>query len=571
MSMDRHCAECPLNERPRMPQDFVNNPDILFVGGFPLDMDIRYGAFMGKNSALLRRVVEQIRKTRQETLRIVYTYACQCSPAYDAKLKKFNINAEIFSHCSVLLKTQIDRTCPKVIVAMGGDALKALGFKEKPADMRGGIFSFHASCGKIPVVATFHVVAVNKSPGYLPTFEKDIGKAVAIACGGVDEIEMNLSTPKTAEEILAQLDMALASAKTSMETKGSPLAISVDTETTSLKPWLKEERVIAVSMSWANAQGLAYLWQHRDCPFTDEEYQQIKNKTEEVLSSPNVAVVMANAKFDTQWLKYHLGLSVNPAKYDVLLAEHVLDEDKKGEYSLKDITCDRFPAMGKYEAELKEHRDAAWQAKEDKITVMTEEYKASRKGMLVDWWANLDVETRKSICSAWVAAGYVKLADTQNLLEVKYRKFKGQMVIPKKYQDALLKMINSVPQEEIAKWVTLPELMIPEELTRRTYEDVDIDLLLRYAAIDALTTRMILQDQQRDLLRDGKIIEATERALGRKIETRQCFEVMYDNTLPLCACLAEMEYKGIRLDRERCASYCEVVREKIAEAENLFS
>lgn len=570
MNMDRHCAECPLNGRPRMSQDFLNRPDILFVGGFPLDMDIRYGAFMGKNSALLRRVVEQIRRNRSASLQVDYTYACQCSPTYDGKLKKFNINADIFARCSVLLKQRVDRVMPKAIVAMGGDALKALGFKEKPADMRGGIFSFQASNGKIPVVATFHVVAVNKSPGYLPTFEKDIGKAVAIASGGVDEVEMDLALPKTAPEIIAQLDMALAAAKKNRENKGTPLALSVDTETTSLKPWLKEERVIAVSMSWANAQGLAYPWQHRACPFTEEEYRRIKSKTVEVLASPDVALVMANAKFDIQWLKYHLCLGMNPARYDVLLAEHVLDEDKKGEYSLKDITCDRFPAMGKYEAELKEHRDAAWRAKEDRIAEINEEHKTERKRMLVDWWANLSVEERKTICASWIGAGYVQLADTQNLLEVKYRKFKGQMVIPKKYQDALFKMIANVPQKEMAKQVTLPELVIPEELTRRTYEDVDIDLLLRYAAIDALTTRMILQDQQRDLLRDGKVIEAAERALGHKIQTRQCFEVMYDNTLPLCGCLAEMEYRGVRLDRERCAAYCEIVREKLAEAEDLM-
>lgn len=562
--------ECPLCDRPQMSQQYPEKPDVLFVGGFPLDMDIRYGAFMGKNSALLRHVVERMRKTMNLNLIADYTYACQCQPEFDHKAKKFCIDAKVFSRCAIILKNRIDWNRPKVIVAMGADALKALGFKDKPADLRGGIFSFDSDGIKIPVVATFHVVSVSKSPGYLPTFEKDIGKAFAIARGGLPEMEMRLSTPTKAGEILGELDRALDCAAKSMAEKKAPLAISVDTETTSLKPWLKEERVIAISMSWEDAQGLAFPYMHRECPFTDEELEKIRRKTEEVLSSPNVAVVMANAKFDTQWLRYHLGLKMKDSRYDVLLAEHVLDEDKKGEYSLKDITCDRFPAMGKYEAELKEHRDAAWKAKDDAIAALEKEHEEKRKQAVMDWWVGLGQDERSGICSSWVSAGFVPLADVRDLLVVKYRKFKGRYVIPKKYQEALYKMVRRVPVSELCRHMEINEFVPPEELTRKTYEDVPPGLLLRYAAIDALTTRMILRDQQRDMLRDGKIVESAGCAIGRKIPTRQCFEVMYDNTLPLCQQLAGMEYYGIRLDRERCRQYCGIVREKLDEAREIM-
>ena len=32
-------------------------PDVLFVGGYPLETDVKNGAFMGKNSSLLRKTV----------------------------------------------------------------------------------------------------------------------------------------------------------------------------------------------------------------------------------------------------------------------------------------------------------------------------------------------------------------------------------------------------------------------------------------------------------------------------------------------------------------------------------
>lgn len=227
--------------------------------------------------------------------------------------------------------------------------------------MRGGIYHFTRGDGaRVPVVATYHVVEVAKSPGLVPTFQKDLEKAFTLARDGMADAEMDISTPTTVGAILEALDGVLKVAAARRKETGRPLGLSVDTETTSLTPHVREDRVIAVSMSWARNTGLAYPFEHRAVPFTADESAAIRKKTEEVLSSPDVALIYANAKFDIQWLKYHYGLDVGPLRYDVMLAEHVLDEDKKGEYSLKDITRDRFPSMGKYEEELKAHLQEVW-------------------------------------------------------------------------------------------------------------------------------------------------------------------------------------------------------------------
>lgn len=567
-----HCAECPLRDRPRISQEFMPNPDILFVGGFPIDIDCRYGAFKGKNSALLRRIVDNIQRgrTQSDRLRIDYAYACQCSPDYDKDAKKFIINADIVSHCSLILKQRIDRSRPRVIIALGADALRALDFKAQPKDMRGGIYHFMAEGGKIPVVATFHIVSVSKSPGYLPTFEKDIRKGVAIAKDGLTDVQMDIRTPTTVEGIVRELDEILSAARKRYEATGSPLGLAVDTETTSLKPYIKEDRVIMVSMSHIQGEGLAYPFEHRQCPFTPEEFAVVRDKTAEVLGSPCISIIMANGKFDTQWLKYHYGLPQNPLAYDVILAEHVLDEDKKGEYSLKDLTRDRFPSMGKYEDELKQHLREVWYKKDEEIARLTEEHKQAVKVAIVAWWVGLDAGQRKAAYVPWVEKGYIPLTDIQALVEVRRRKMNGEMVIPKKYQEALFRLVTRVPAEELAKHMTLPELVIPEELTIKTYEDAELRILLRYAAIDALTTRMVLADQQGDFGRERKRIEVTEKALGRKLPTRQCHEVMRDNTTPLCRCIAAMEYNGVRLDREKCKAYKATIEEKLAEAEDLM-
>ena len=573
MSVPALCQECPLCGRPRMAAAHFQKPDVLFVGGYPLETDVKNGAFMGKNSSLLRKLIQTMQSKRSpgDQLLIDYAYACQCSPAYDYEKKKFQISAEEIKRCSRYLRERIDRTLPAVIVAMGADALRALEFKGNQRDMRGGIYHFTRGDGaRVPVVATYHVVEVAKSPGLVPTFQKDLEKAFTLARDGMTDAEMDISTPTTVGAILEALDGVLKVAAARKKETGRPLGLSVDTETTSLTPHVREDRVIAVSMSWARNTGLAYPFEHRAVPFTADESAAIRKKTEEVLSSPDVALIYANAKFDIQWLKYHYGLDVGPLRYDVMLAEHVLDEDKKGEYSLKDITRDRFPSMGKYEEELKAHLQEVWGAKDAGVDELLAEHKRRSDKAVVDWWVGLDRERRLSLLSDWVTEGYLALADTTGLHEVKRRKFREEMVIPKKYQQAVAKLLANVPQEELPEEARIPAPEIPDDLRVHSYEDADIGILLRYAAIDALTTRMICEAQNGDFVRDIVRVRNMEASLGRKVPALTCRQAMDRITIPLCECIAHMEYHGVRLDREKAKSYRDILVEKIAEAKDVM-
>ena len=556
-----------------MPASHLQRPDILFVGGYPLEADVKAGAFMGKNSSLLRKLIQTMQSKRSpgDQLYVDYAYACQCSPTYDYEKKRFQISAEEIKRCSRYLRERIDRTFPAVIVAMGADALRALEFKGNQRDMRGGIYHFTRSDGvKVPVVATYHVVEVAKSPGLVPTFQKDLEKAFTLARDGMVDAEMDIRTPLTAEEIIMALDGVLKVAAERKKETGRPLGLAVDTETTSLTPHVKEDRVIAVSMSWARNTGIAYPFEHRDVPYTEEEACAIRKKTEDVLSSPDVALIYANAKFDIQWLKYHYGLDVGPLRYDVMLAEHVLDEDKKGEYSLKDITRDRFPSMGKYEEELKAHLQEVWDAKDAKVAEIIKAHKDQADQAIIDWWVGIDRESRLSLLSDWVTKGYLALADTTGLHEVKYRKYKGEMVIPKKYRQAVTKLLANVPVTEMPEEAHVPEPVIAEVLRTHSYEDADVGILLRYAAIDALTTRMICEAQNGDFVRDIVRMRNMEASLGRKIPALTCRQAMDRITIPLCECIAHMEYHGVRLDREKAKSYRDILVEKIAEAKDVM-
>lgn len=566
------CLECPLVNRDSLSLPDQPNPDILFVGGYPISADVIKGPFSGKNSQLLRQVVETVRKSRQRgnMVRVAFSYVAQCAPEYDQDNKKYLINADVMHRCSQHIMQYIDTEKPKCVVALGTDAIRGLGLKGTEKDLRGGIYTIKTSDGdSVPVVCTYHIVKVSKEPGLLPTLKKDIGKAFILACDDIGDQELHIVKHTEAPKIIDTLTKLEKYATQTMEATGKPLVVSIDTETSSLTPYNQNDRMIAVSLSWQKMQGYAFLWEHRDKVFSKEEYDGMYEALSKVVSCDAISWVTANGKFDQQWIRMRYGLPLKSIKYDTMLAEHILDEDKKGEYSLKDITRDRFPSMGKYEEELHEHLEASWQVKRDEITRLTTEHRDNEEKHIIEWWTGMERDERHRYVSDWLGRNIIQLEDTNALLDVQMRKYKGEMTITKKYQKSVLKMVKGLGLEERTRLGLHSELVIPEELKSETFEDAPVDVLLKYAAIDALTTRMIAADQRNhDFLDDQKLLNRVKRNEKTPPRTKGIFTAMQEITMPMSEVLAAMEYNGVRFDRERAKEYRTVIQEKMAEAKD---
>ena len=66
-------------------------------------------------------------------------------------------------------------------------------------------------------------------------------------------------------------------------------------------------------MSHKQDFGLAFPLEHKAVPFSEPELKQILEKLEALLASPAVSVLVANGKFDMQWLKMRYGLKIQDA------------------------------------------------------------------------------------------------------------------------------------------------------------------------------------------------------------------------------------------------------------------
>lgn len=132
----------------------VGNPsaELMFVGEAPgADEDMRGEPFVGKAGELLTRIIETMGFTRNA---VYIANVLKCRPDMP-KGSSGNRppTPEEMQTCLPYLRAQIEIIQPKVMVALGGIAMRGLfGTSEPMKSLRGRWHSF----GDIPVMATFH-------------------------------------------------------------------------------------------------------------------------------------------------------------------------------------------------------------------------------------------------------------------------------------------------------------------------------------------------------------------------------------------------------------------------------
>lgn len=150
----KECERCPL-AKSRTQVVFgegnSNEPDVLFVGEAPGSKEDELGSpFVGRSGQFLLRIVKAMGYERGD---IYLCNAVGCRPPDNRPPEKSEIDA-----CEEYLSAQIRAVRPKIIVALGGTAARALmGGKKKISEVRG---KWHLYKNDIPIMPTLHPSAV---------------------------------------------------------------------------------------------------------------------------------------------------------------------------------------------------------------------------------------------------------------------------------------------------------------------------------------------------------------------------------------------------------------------------
>jgi DNA polymerase len=167
------CTRCKLHGQGRKQIVFgVGNPaaDIMFVGEAPgADEDTQGIPFVGRAGQLLTKMIEAMGLRRDE---VYIANVLKCRPPANRDPEPDEVGS-----CEPFLFQQIASVQPKVIIALGAFAARALLKTQDPISrMRGRVYDYRGA----QLIPTFHPSFLLRSPGYKREAWEDLKKALGL-------------------------------------------------------------------------------------------------------------------------------------------------------------------------------------------------------------------------------------------------------------------------------------------------------------------------------------------------------------------------------------------------------
>ncbi|MFA7254820.1 MAG: uracil-DNA glycosylase [Candidatus Omnitrophota bacterium] len=162
------CAELAKTRNKVVFGDGHLQAQLVFVGEAPgADEDEQGLPFVGRAGQLLTKIIEAMGMTRDQ---VFICNVLKCRPPHNRPPAP----AEV-AHCRPFLKRQLEIIKPKVIVALGNHAVKALLQTEQGISQLRGTFQQYEG---IPVMCTYHPAYLLRSPGEKRKVWEDMKKVI---------------------------------------------------------------------------------------------------------------------------------------------------------------------------------------------------------------------------------------------------------------------------------------------------------------------------------------------------------------------------------------------------------
>jgi uracil-DNA glycosylase len=151
------CSRCKLHTLGRRQIVFgVGNPDadLMFVGEAPgADEDVKGEPFVGRAGQLLTKIIEAIGLRRED---VYIANVIKCRPPQNRNPEPDEVDT-----CEPFLFQQIDAIKPKVVVALGSFAARALLRTQDPISrLRGRVYEYRGA----KLIPTFHPAYLLRNP-----------------------------------------------------------------------------------------------------------------------------------------------------------------------------------------------------------------------------------------------------------------------------------------------------------------------------------------------------------------------------------------------------------------------
>ncbi|MNW28082.1 DNA polymerase I [compost metagenome] len=320
----------------------VKNARIMFIADSPTDFESTKGKWMlGKAGTLFKSVLDQVGIALEDCY---FTGVIKCPTPVDDKGNHRQPLGNEISNCVPYLEAEIEVINPEIIVPLDNVALKKITGKTGITKFRGKAIE---QDGKI-ILPIMHPSNVFRQPKYAENFARDIENLARLLKEGKDCLtrsDVDYRYLETMPEIAEELNR--------MEVESDTLVF--DLETTGLNPFLKDQKIVCISLTDRHHYGVTIPLEHRETPLSAIELGEVIERLRHLLENPRIKKVAHNGKFDMRWLLAKYGIDVKNFWFDPLLAHYVSVSEEQGGHGLKALAWEHTD-MGGYDNELDEYK-----------------------------------------------------------------------------------------------------------------------------------------------------------------------------------------------------------------------
>lgn len=286
-----------------------------------------------------------------------FTYAIRCSR--DRPKKKW------IDNCAPLLHSEITEHFialgqrPIPIFAMGRSVLQSFGVKvQKYRDIQGKFVEAKTQTGhRVVIYASLSKRELAVKSGLFEVLKQHIETFLTAVHASkvhgtpiqtvtpIAELVEKYIFPTTLEEVSDLVDKIIAYAAPERDPENHP--ISIDTETNTKFPHRPKLKLLSVVCGWDLGLATSIPVEHPESPWTLDAVRPHLRR----LLLCGKPKIFHNAKFDLNVLR-RKGFEVRRTAWDTMLGEHLINEDKRGFYSLKSIVRPSLPKYAGYEDHL---------------------------------------------------------------------------------------------------------------------------------------------------------------------------------------------------------------------------
>jgi len=536
---------------------------------------------------LLRKLAEADTSVAAVQSKIGYGYSVWCRVPEDENLKK----SQILSCKELVSGPYLAARAPKVILAFGGQQISTFfgSASSKKGEMRGSNYTHRWPGGKQSlVIFTISLSWLASSPGLAGLVVSDIKSALKAYTGATvpsvsyEDLRHQYDVPlnlKDTKELLEEYSV--------YKKGGKPIEqslMSLDTETNTLFPWWDQAKIISISAGFSKDKALSFAVDHKDSAYELADIAPWVLK----LTMSNHPKAWWNFKFDhgmfniafkrrlkevmtpglskdinkitgCSWKELLETAFIKNTRWDGQLGEHLLDEDKSGFYSLKSVILDYIPHLYGYEDVLKESLIKIEEKALGKIDGLLEEMNLSEIGVdtdimevttsLLDVKATYDSK-KKSIFRK--IRGF-KSRGRDGRAKMEEEKLKHLATCYSRLRSAIIKGKKEYKDSIFSK---SPDVASQTPLW--TYEDINLQLLLTYGAIDAAATASISNTQRKILNQQSKIHCSGKQPI---------LSLMDRHALPLSTLFSTIQGEGVYVDQKYAKELSETLATEISKME----